>query len=453
MSTLKNLTFKIFGLFAVIAYIFAGKGVFGLDPAAPAGLTSYSDAVKTGVFAQQINIDYGDRIYDDIYLNTQFLYLLDMMQGSEAKTSTTRGFDRTMPTFVCKTSLAVSPQSDASVAHLFTLSSALEKNNMTVRTTVELGITVTDSAYTKYAYVSVKEGLGATEVKLLPIDPTKKIGANANDLIPAGTIVNVIGSWFDDYSGSVKPVSYFPTVIENYIQNFKDPYEYSDAAAKQTLYTKGTVRNQRDEDARLSHNIKLQKAVLFNGPSYKKSISQQTDTDEIGYMEGIIYKILNNSPNVKAYSNFSDDVWDEFEYNIFNPQIRSEYQFRFLVCNRALRRWFTNKKKARGWEMQDIPEDTYGLKGIKRITCDNGEFEIFVDPDIDARYNTKDHPFGLPLTLPEIEIKKQFPTYLAANIQPVDYTGKKSEYRTSMTVLVHQPSHHGLLYCPTKHFI
>lgn len=414
------------------------KPVFG-------NLVSYGDSVKTGVFDQMINVDFQDEIYSNKKLYQPFYYLIDMISDEGAKSSTVKGFDETKFKDILYTNANFTSQSTGSEGNALTVTlTANEKNNLIVNQTIEFDFTP-DSTHTNIVYVYDKNVSDTTTIQVKSMDPALLIGTADGVAVASGTLMNCNAAVFEQNSGSVKPVSTFPSTIENYQQEMKWPYEYSNIAAKENLYTKGTLRNKLDDDAKKYFSRLREKSLLFNGKKYKKSIAASTDTVEKGYAQGVIYWVrTGGGPAVKTYSTWGTGVFDDWQYKLFDPELEDPAGRRMLFCNKAFRKFFTDTKTARpGWV--ETAEDTYGLSGIKTIETDGGVFDVMVHPLINARFPEMDKPVGLAVYLPHIQLKEMEPMYLAANIQNNDVTGKKSEYRGTTSWLVHNAStaYHG----------
>lgn len=437
-------------MFKILFFIYSFIMLYAF-PSVYANLTEYGDAVKTGVFDQQIKIDYSDEIYTDKKLSARLLYILDMMGSKPAKTTVVKGFNKSMQDdILASASSAHGTNNTAGAEVTIELANASMKNQITERATLELDYVPT-TGFTNYVYVSSKDSSSGTnddrKVKVKPIDPAKKVGKDASANFPASTLVNVTGTWFEQHAASVKPVSFFPTVVENYTQIERTGYEYSETAAQEDLYTKGTLKNGLMEDARRDHLLKQEKTLLFNGPKYKKDIAAQTDTVQIGYMQGLIYTVKTESPNVKSYDvgAWEYDLFDEWQFNLFDPELDDEVGKRLLICNKAMRKFFTDLKKEKpGIEI--APNDTYGIPGIQTVVTDYGSFDLMVHPRINARWPSKDNPFGLALHLDYMEYKPFRKTRLKTGIQNNDVDGAKDEFISEWTYLMYQPVYHGMIY-------
>lgn len=419
-----------------------GGNAFGV------GLTQYEQAVKSGVFDQIISIDYDDAIYTDKKMNARLLFIIESMNSKPAGTSIVRGFQKTLQQDLIYASNATQATPGAAgAAYTIELLTSAMKDQVQEQATLELDYTPA-AGYTNYVYVPETTGKAGTATQLIvkPIDPTLIVGkaAGAGNGVPANCKLNVTGTWFGQGTGSVKALSFFPEYIENYVQEQKTPYEYATLAAKENLYVKGTLKNMLDDDAKRSHLLLKEKTLLFNGPAYKLGILASTDTVQIGYMGGLIYNLRTYSPNYKTYSVWSYDTYDEFQYTLFDPERDDDVGKRLLVCNKAMRKFFTDLKKDKpgiDW----APNGTYGIPGIRTVVSDAGQFDVMVHPRIHARYPDMDKPFGMALYLPYIQHRPMEPTQLTTNIQANDVRSRKSEYYSAWTYLMYQPVYHGLL--------
>jgi hypothetical protein len=414
------------------------KGVYG-------NVTPYGSAYLTGVFDSMINIDYGDEVYRNKVLHAPLLYIIDMLRSKPAKTTRVLGFDEIVQKHILSLGANQAVATVAGAATTLTMA-ADEKHNVVVNQIIEFNFTPT-TGYTNMVYVSSKAG-ATTALAVTPIDSTLKFGTESGATIPAGTMMNCLGTYFGDYSTSVDPISTSPTTIENYVQYFKTPFAYGEMAAKEHLYIKGTIMNRLETDKRAIHLSENEGSLLFQGPKWRANIEASTDTTQNATMEGLIYAIKNgSSPALKSYETWSEDVFDQWQWTVFDPELEDQVQKRFLICNKAMRKFFTDLKKNKpGVEL--AKNDTYGIPGIKTIETDAGTFDLLVHPKIHRRWPSKDLPVGVTLTLPMLEFKPYIPTYLAMNIQTNETTGRKAEFRTAWTYLLYNrnTAYHGMVY-------
>lgn len=416
---------------------------------------TYDDATTTGIRDNQVNVQYDDRIYDDRQLKGRLLYLIDMMSSSEAKTSIQRAFDRTMLKDII--SLAVSKDSSVTAGEEIEINiGANKKDNVIEHQLLEFGFIPTGSGYTNMGIVSDKATSNTSTIKIKPYDPAKKFGIAAGQAVPADTIISIIATANQAWQGSPDPISAQPRVIENYVQIMRSPYAYDDIVAKENLYTKGTIKADLDAMAKDFMLLYGEKMLLSESPGYYKKTARLGSSDDkvqLGIMRGLVHMLkygdITNgivSPAVKSYTTWDYNVFDNWQWALFDPDLDDIAEVRLLVCNKAMRKFFTDliQQKRAYWE----PTDAYGMKGIRTIYTDAGQFDLMVHPRVHARYPDMDKPFGMALTLPFIEYKPMIKPYLAANIQPVDYMGKKSEYRWAWTFLLHNigTAYHGIVY-------
>ena len=262
-------------------------------------------------------------------------------------------------------------------------------------------------------------------------------------------MLNITGTMYPQGSASVTPVSFFPTVIENYTQIQRTGYEYAKSAAGENLYVKGTLKNMLMEDARRDHLLKMEKTLLFNGPKYKKTIAATTETLQLGYMEGLIYTVKTNSSNATSFTSgaWNYDIFDQFQWSLFDPELDDDVGKRLLVCNKATRKFFYDLKKEK-YLVNDIKANDgyYGIPGISSVYTDAGVFDMMVHPRVHARYPAMADPFGLALHLDYIQFKPYEAVHLETNRQNRDVHGRKDEFICEWTYLLHQPVYHGVLY-------
>lgn len=415
-------------------------------------LISYDDAITSGVFGQLINIDIGDRIFDNKVVFAPMYYLLNQFTKDQALTSVVRGYDRIVQKDILFTAAAFTSQATAGEALTLTLNAtgtAYDKNNLIERQIIELDFTP-GSGYTNEVYVYSKNNTDTTTISVKSTNPSLKIGTGSGEEVAANTLMNCLGTFFAQKTGSVEPISFFPTLIENVYQYFKTPYSLDEVAMKERLFVKGTLRDMQDTDAQQAHLNLIEKSFLFQGEAYRHDThySPTIDRTQVGKMRGLIYWLKNGgSDTAQGYETWSIDEFDDWQWKIFDPELGDVNGKRLLIANKATRKFFTDLKTAKqGVEL--APNDTYGIPGITTIYTDSGQFDLFVHPKISARYNDPQKPFMMALTPTMITINPLIDTYLANGIQANDNTELKAEYRTAMTYKLHNAAtpYHGILY-------
>jgi hypothetical protein len=437
----------------VMSY-FNGKAVFGvatLNPIGPQNTLTYDAAMQTSIGEGSTKIQYDDRIYDDIWETAGFLMILDMMRNTDATSTVTRSFERTLPRFVNNISGAVAAQTDAATPLKIAFASALEKAAVMVGTVLELGYSA-GAGYTKYAYVSDKTtGCNSVQVLILPIQTpggSEKIGANSVDGIPDGIKVTVGATRRGAAEGAVDPTEFLPEVVENYMQFSGTPYSITNQADKARLYTPGGWKNDLEKQARMKHFITMKNTVLLNGPKRYDKVSDGGVTGAIGdrgYMQGLINWILTNAGDKnKLYTNFSVDGVVDWSNSLFDSSISDKYMNRFVLCNTAWATAIWKEKMARGFELSKIPIDTYGIPGLRRMELPKGSFDYQIEPTLDSRFGTD--PFAVALSLDHLEFQYFEATYLAANIQQPDKPISLNEFRSTYTLFPHGFNRHGVFY-------
>jgi len=413
-------------------------------------IKSWDSAVKSGVFKQMIKIDYSKKIWDNKARYMPAQAILNRFKKRQATSTITYGWDRTVMKDILYTSAAFTSQSSVEALTLPLTSG--DKNNILQEQNLMLGFTPTDPAYTNDVFVYSKGSGDSVSVK--PVDPSKMIGIASGVDVPSSTLINCLGTIFNQYSNSVDPISFFPTKVTNYQQYFKAPYEYDETAAKEDLYVDGTLKSMLDADAQYFLLLQAEKALLFNGKMYKHD-AVVADKTQRAKMQGLIYTLLNGdpqgnvSPAVVGYNTtWSMEKYEEWQFKLFDPELGDPYGKRLVFGNKAARKVFTDLKNKMQSVREITPNTSYGVKGVDTIYTDAGELDLLVHPRIAARYRDIDKPFMLAVTPPMIEIVEMTPTYLAANIQNNDVTGFKSEYRRQLTAIYNNigTPYHGLLY-------
>lgn len=415
---------------------------------------TYDDAVSTGVFDAQVDIQYDDRIFDDRILKARMTWLLKKMSKSVAKTSIQRAFDRTTLKDIISLAQNVTPADSLDNETTLTLGANV-KDNLLENQLISFGFTPTGANYTNIGIVTSKAGPN-TQVKIKPYDPAKIFGINTATAIPAQTRMSIEATAFPYNSGSVKPISAQPHVIENWVQVMKSPYGYDDIAAAENLYTKGGIKYQKDKDAKEMLLLYAEKMLLSDIPGrYKKTarLGNSDDEVQIGIMRGLEHMLkygdtVNGivSPAVKSYTNWSYDVFDQWQWELFSPDLDDVADVRTFLCNKAMRKFFTDMAKERNWTIEKSSD--YGLPGVTTVHCDAGDLDLIVHSRLHAKYPSMDKPFGMALTLPYVEFKEMLPAKLYANIHARDWTGQKSEYRWAWTYILHGlgTAYHGIIF-------
>jgi hypothetical protein len=407
---------------------------------------SYDEAVTSGVLGGLINIDMGTKWYDDKMIYAPAFSILKEFSRTNALSSVVRGWERTTPkdilycdTWNSSNSAGAHVHVELKNVHDNWAKDIVAKDNVIERQIVVFDFVPTDAGYTNEGFVSSKATGDMVTVEISPCDPTKKLGIAETDEIPDGTMMNMLGTFFPQKSGSVEPISFYPTKIENTYQYFKTPYEFDEIAAKERLFVQGNIRTMLDSDAQKMHLSGIEKSFLFQGESYRHdTLSARTDDaarESVGKMRGLFYAIANGgSPANDTYDTWTHEVFDQFQFNLFDPELEDPNNRRLVLCNKATVKYFTDLKKDKpGIEI--APDDTYGIAGIRKVTTDYGTLDLLVLPKINAMYPSMTEPFMAALTPTMIEIKDLVKTYLANGIQANDSTAYKAEYRTALTWL------------------
>lgn len=446
---INSLLLFFIGMFAFVKHCAENIGVLSIREAYGTTLL-YGDAVKNGVVSEQINIHYGDMIYDDFDQFNSLTWLLGKGSTQKARTSEVVGFDRTVIKTVLATAASFSSASSANDSVTVTLATDA-KHNVIERQMIQFNFSP-DSGYTNMAYVYAKPA-DTTTLTLKPADPTLKLGSGSGETVASGTIMNCLGTFFGQGTGSVNPVSAQAYTIRNYTQFMKFPYEVADEAAKQNLYTKGSLRAQLDRDARMNFMKLYEKALIFNGPKWRKQIAASTDTEENSTAEGLIYAIKNGGgPAVKGYDTFSyDNTFSPWAAKLFNSRLacpQGEKKQVLAVCNQRFSQVFWDSKMARpDIDIQD--NQTFGILSITTVRTAHGTLKLMEHPVFDEIWPVEDDmPVCLALRTSQLEYFPLTEMYLANGIQLPDATKVKAEYRGSGTILVHNRAtgHHGWLF-------
>lgn len=415
--------------------------------AAPATFIAYDTAVKTGIIQERVDIDYGIKIYKDRVNIAPMTYIMDNLRSRPAKTTTVKGFEqRSAGRFVTAVGTFGSAANSANSPATLTLSSNEVKSIQVYQTFEITGTTIVGASYTKYCYVSAKPT--STTITLYPVDKTKILRpSNSLATWASGTKLFKTGTMFGQNDRSVEAVTNKVNVIQNVTQIFRNPYELSESARMENLYANETERNRLMEEARFEHLLGIEAAHLFNGPMVLDS-ETSTPTVQRGYMQGLEYDIKTNSPHYTVYNDPVDfmDAYDSWQFGLFSPRIIDGNMYkRFLICNKAMRKFFHNLKEQKpGIEIG--ANGTYGIDGIDTIKLDNGySFDAFLHPMVDEKYPDDDKPYGMALHLAYIENKPYRKTRLKANIQYNDQDGLKDEFLTETTHLMYLPELAGVI--------
>lgn len=436
----------------IIAVMIQALGMLNIRAKYSDDLVSWDTAVSTGVLKQRIVIDYKKHIWDNKVPYVPMLSILNKFSKRKAKSTTVITWNRNqikdLLTLPAETDSQTVPGTmEITLAHN-------DKNNLLVNQNLQLCYKP-DEGYTNDVYVVSKTVTGFEDkIVIAPVVAGELIGVGEETPIPAGTTINVLGTYFDEWSHSPEPISLQPVQETNFQQFFKSPYAYTETAAEVDLYTEGTLRNELDKQAQIQLLLQMEKAMLFNGKKWEHN-AEAGDARQNRKLQGLLYTIAhgddhgNVSPANHGYTAgaFTIDEFDKFQFPLFDPELGDIYGKRFVLCNKAARKFFTDLKTAKqGVEL--APNDAYGIKGITKVYTDAGEMDIFVHPKIAARFPDMHKPFMVALTLPMIEIQELLTTRLAANIQDPDITGYKSEYRNQSTILVNNAGtpYFGMLY-------
>jgi hypothetical protein len=430
-----------------IYLLFFGKLTFsetGTGLTMVTGLTSWDKAIQTGVFNQMINVDVGENIFPNRRFRSPIVSIDRLLGKERTGTSTMRGFDKVIIKDILYLPNATDSQTAGQEGEELTLTlNAGDKNNLIEKQVIELDFQPTDeNVYTNEVKVSDKVPASATTIKVVATDPTLLIGIESGTPIPAGTLMNILGPMFEEFSDVVEPVSFFPKPFENYVQEFAWSYKYSFLAGKQNLYgpiqsKEGELRKQVDADAKDALLGFIEKSIIFNGKPKKKEILNSTDTfNQYGMVGGLIWSIRHSaSPAVVTnYGVWSYSKWEEFEWK-FSDVDKDEAYTPFIWCNRAFRKWLTDRKSKdnQAWTWEKVPDDIYGIPGVRYVETDQAKFELAVHPAIHRRWPNMDEPAFIAVTpaMLFIDTMEGLDFQLRANL-PTTKRGYISEYYAVM---------------------
>lgn len=440
----------MFQLFISLLALFISRPVFAVD------VISYSQATKSGLINQRIDVDYGEKLFANRRFYAPLLAIDSLLPKGRAKTTTTKGFNKTIIKDILYTTAAVASQTTGQEGNELTLTLAAgDKNNVIVNQIIQLGITPTDDAtYTNEVIVTDKTAV-ATTIKVKATNTDLLIGIESGTNIPASTMLNCMATRFNQNSKSVEPVGFEPTPFENYVQEVRWPYEYSMIAAKENLYkgsftTKdGSLRAEKDREAKEYILAFTDKSILMQGAGIREKSSESSEVD-FGQMRGLIHWIKEEgSPASMGYARnaWINDDFDNWCYELGHPDL--EEKPRLVLTNRAGKSMLSKRKTNHpAWTWEKVPIDVFGIPGVNTYVDDYVEFQVKVHPAIDRVYNQKDQPFFLAITPEMFEIKYMTDWMLRANIQDPDKTGYKSEYYAALTSRLYNAhtAYHGVLY-------
>jgi hypothetical protein len=442
---MKKIFLFIVSLFAILSV----KGAF-------TSVTPYGEAQKIGVFDDEISVMYDKDVF---FNNSQYSKLLSILEHPSIPSINLdsyvyKGYDQDALKTMIMLNADFTTATVAGAAVTFTLVLD-DKFHITKNMILRLPYSAS-AGYTNEVYVADRHDDPAgtnnrTTISVKPTDATKMVGKSAgftgyNTNYPR---LNVVGTWFDDYSESVKPASTNPYLIYNYVQYQKAGYRYGKLAAKQNLYTAGSLRLRRDTQAK-QHLLKLmQKTMLFGGQRYRSGITLPTEVNEFSKMYGLEDWILAEGTVNKLYtSTISTGLIDDFEewlWGMNNTDIETEATKRLTACNNALIKWLTDVKTSKpGIEL--APNDSYGIPGVTTVRWGNKELDLFVESAINEVHNNIEEPYAMALTPTRVKVAKMIPVTLEVNIQNRNVSGFESQYEVAWTYLLHgaKSSYHSI---------
>lgn len=413
----------------------------------------FTDAVKTGIISERIDVDYSKMLYKDKPSVGGIFTILNELRkrSSQALSSTVKGFEQKEAPDILITNGAVNPATVAGAAVVFTLASTPKFINAChVDQTMQLLINVT-AGYTADCKVTAVN-TATNELTLAPINPALLLGkglVGTYGAIPSGTRMMITGNANAENTGANSQPTVLPTPVSNELQTIRDNYDLSFETSKQRMYGENE-RTRLMESCKYRHMKNLPKTTLFNGPAVNIAQSTSSST-QIRYAAGIESQILTHSTKNVTYTNTADfyDAFDLFQFGIFDPMLVDGGQWvRFLGCNKAMRKFFTELKKDKpGIKITDHDgyNTEFGISGVEKVKTDAGTFHLYVDPLIQQKYPNIDEPYGMALHLNYVEIKMMQDTMLRANIQNNDVLGMKDEFVTIFSNLLYLADLHGII--------
>lgn len=421
-----------------------------------ADIISYSDIPVDGVLGEQAIIQYGDSITDNKVLWSPTYSLLTKFGKTPMTSNPVKDWDR----IVAKDFLTLSSNFNSSETAGEELTITLaqdDKNNITVGQNLRFAFTPATSAFTNEVVVTDKRwSTDRTTIKVKPVDLTLKIGINTGAAaVVAATYpkVLVLGTMHNVISDAQKGLSFQPTTVQNYHQFFRQSYEWSMIEEKYKLYTKGSIRNKQMEDTRAKFLRDIEKALIYNGNYVSRSVADTSQatlqaTYEFSKMKGIEYWIKNGgSPAVSGYDSFDYDTFDDWQWLLFDPELMDTANRRFVLTNKAGRKFFTDLKKDKpGVEL--APNGAYGIPGITTVYTDAGTIDLYAHNLINMVYSDKDKPYFLALTLPFVKIYEHTKPQLRTDIGDRKSSGYMDEFQCVMSLIINGAgtAYHGVLY-------
>ena len=291
---------------------------------------------------------------------------------------------------------------------------------------------------TSYKYIDVKRGVGGDGT-------VYTYGTDGPAAISAGDFITIIGNANMEGAGKVDSPSEDPSVVFNYIQEFRHTYGLTELAKRSGFRTGDQLAN-RKYDASMRHNTEMEKAFLFGKREIDTSGAQpRRMTGGLDYWLGADYMGTGSAAN--NYTDFSStglskDGFEDAIRDIYTVPGGSQNKVGFCG-NQAL--GIINRMGEAHNTINVEPRDkTFGLQ-IRTFVHAWGELKLIAHPLMTENAAWNSTMFIVDTRNIAYRYVPGNDTHLKRNVHGNDEWREEHEWRTMCGLELQHQRTHGML--------
>lgn len=257
-----------------------------------------------------------------------------------------------------------------------------------------------------------------------------------------------VGTAFAQGSDKSAPLTVKPTKDGYQTQIFKNSYALSRTMAQERLYGE-TERSRMRMECEGDHSEDMEWSILMNR---EKKPADATNAYRGAY-EGMVYKILNKSPNVykeplataPGYTSHTYTKLRNFANAMFVPRRvqGNKYQHRLALCNGGGVNFF-NELNEDKLCIVDPNVKIYGVPNVVRVRIGKGTWDLFEHPVLTDVAPDTDKPLFVPIHTRFIEMRMLQTTLFQANLQLPGIDGTHDQLLTEGAFFLALAEMHGI---------
>ena len=257
-----------------------------------------------------------------------------------------------------------------------------------------------------------------------------------------------VGTVFAQGSDKSTPLTVKPTKDGYQTQIFKNSYALTRTTSQERMYGE-TERSRMRMECEGDHSEDLEWSILMNR---EKKPADETN-EYTGAYEGMVYKILNKSPNVfietggtsPGYTSHTYTKLKKFANALFVPRRvqGNKYQHRLALCNGGGIDFF-NELNEDKLCIVDPNVKIYGVPNVVRVRIGKGTWDLFEHPVLTDVAPDNEKPLFIPIHTRFIEMRMLQDTIFQANIQLPGLDGTHDQLLTEGAFFLALAEMHGI---------